>query len=40
MFDKSLKKRFVNTYKFSKLDIKKLVLSLGTGIYPYKNMHD
>ena len=35
-FDKKLKELFVNTYKFSNHDKKKLILLLGEGVYPYE----
>ena len=34
MFDESLKKRFVNTYKFSNLDIKKAGFVAGNRYLP------
>ena len=39
-FDEKLKKRFVNTYKFSNHDINKFILLLRKGIYPYEYMLD
>ena len=34
MFDKELKKRFINTYKLSNRDINNFVLLLPKGVYP------
>ena len=39
-FDKNLKKRFVNTFKFSNHDINKLILLLQKGVYSYEYMGD
>ena len=39
-FDKNLKKRFVNTFKFSNHDINKLILVLQKGVYSYECMGD
>ena len=38
--DEKLKKRCKNTFKFSNNDIKKLILLLRKGVYPYEYMHD
>ena len=38
MLDENLKKRFVNTYKFSNHDINKFILLLGKGVDPYEYM--
>ena len=38
MLDENLKKRFVNTYKFSNHDINKFILLLGKGADPYEYM--
>ena len=35
-FDENLKKGFANAYKFSNHDIKKHILFLRKGVYPYK----
>ena len=40
MFDENLKKRFVNTYRFSNHDNNKFILLLQKGVYPYKYMDD
>ena len=40
MFNENLKKRFVNTYRFSNHDNKKFILLLQKGVYPYKYMDD
>ena len=37
-FDEDLKKWFANTYKFSSHDIKKFILLLRKGVYPYEYM--
>ena len=37
-FDEDLKKWFANTYKFSNHDIKKFLLLLRIGVYPYEYM--
>ena len=39
-FDKNVKKRFANTYKFPNHDIKKFILLLQKGVYPYEQMDD
>ena len=36
--DEKIKKRFKNTFKFSNNDIKKVILLLRKGFYPYKYM--
>ena len=38
--DEKLKKRFANTYKFSKHYINKFILLLRKGVYPNANMND
>ena len=38
--DKSLKKRFFNTYRFSNDDLNKFILFLRKGIYPYECTDD
>ena len=38
MFDEKLKKRFFNTYIFSKYDRNKFTLLLRKGVYPYEQM--
>ena len=38
--DKELKKRFNNTFKFFNNDIKKFILLLRKGAYPYENMDE
>ena len=39
-FDKKLKERFFNTYKFSNHDNNKFILLLQKGVYPYEYMDD
>ena len=39
-FDEELKKKFKNTFNFSNNDIKKFVLLLRKGVYPYEYMDD
>ena len=39
-FDKNLKERFFNTYKFSNHDNNKFILLLQKGVYPYEYMDD
>ena len=39
-FDETLKKSFIDTYKFSHQDIKKFILLLRKGDYPYEYMDD
>ena len=39
-FDENLKKRFVNTHKFSDYDINKFILFLLKGVCPYEYMDD
>ena len=39
-FDKQLKERFFNTYKFSNHDNNKFILLLQKGVYPYEYMDD
>ena len=39
-FDENLKKRFVNTYNFSKHCINKFILLLEKRVYPYEYMHN
>ena len=39
-FDKKLKERFFNTYKFSSHDNNKFILFLRRGVYPYEYMDD
>ena len=39
-FDKNLKERFFNIYKFSNYDNNKLILLLRKGVYPYEHMDD
>ena len=39
-FDKKLKERFFNTYKFSNHANKKFILLLRRGFYPYEYMDD
>ena len=39
-FDKKLKERFFNTYKFSNHDSNKFILLLRKGVYPYEYMDD
>ena len=34
MFDKNLKKRLFNTYKFSNHDVNKFILLLRKGVHP------
>ena len=36
----NLKKRFTNTYTFSKHDINNFILFLRKGVYPYQYMDD
>ena len=36
MFDKNLKKRFSNTYKFSNHHINQFILLLEKGVYTYE----
>ena len=38
MFDKKLKERRLNTYKFSNYDNSKFILFLRKGVYPYEYM--
>ena len=38
--DEKLKKRFMNTFKFSNNDINKYILLLRKGVYPYEYMDD
>ena len=38
MLNEELKDKFKNTFKFSKIDIKKFTLLLRKGIYPYEDM--
>ena len=38
--DEELKKKFKNTFKFSNNDIKKFILLLRKGVYPYKYVDD
>ena len=40
MFDENLKKRFVNTCRFSNHDNNRFILLLQKGVYPYKYMDD
>ena len=40
MLNEELKDKFKNTFKFSKIDIKKFTLLLRKGIYPYEHMDD
>ena len=40
IFDENLRKQFVNTYIYFTHDIKKFILLLRKGSYPYKYMHD
>ena len=39
-FDKKLKERFSNTYKFSNQDNNKFILLLRKDVYPYEYMDD
>ena len=39
-FDEKLKEWFFNTYKFSNHNIKKFILLLWKGVYPYEYMDD
>ena len=39
-FDEKLKKRFLNTYKYSNHDHNKFILLLQKGVYPYEYMDD
>ena len=39
-FDENLTKNFANAYKFFNQDIKKFILLLWKGVYPYKYMDD
>ena len=39
-FDKKLKERFFNTYKFSNHDNSKFILLLRKNVYPHKYMND
>ena len=39
-FDKMLKERFFNTYRFSNRDNNKFVLLFRKGVYPYEYVHD
>ena len=40
MLNEELKDQFKNTFKFSKIDIKKFTLLLRKGIYPCEHMDD
>ena len=40
MFDKNLKKRFFNTYKFTNHDINHFILLWRKDVYPYEYMDD
>ena len=35
-FDRNLKKKFANTYKFANQDINRLILFLRKSVYPYE----
>ena len=39
-FDEKLRERFFNSYKFSKHDNNKFILSLRKGVYPYEYIDD
>ena len=39
-FDKNLKKKFANTFKFASQDINKFNFLLQKGVYPYKYRDD
>ena len=38
--DKNLKRRFQSTVRFSNIDIKKIILLLENGVYPFEYMNE